>query len=109
MVIVVPMPTSETISNSSISRLAPGKPVAESAHAPQRLVNSDGEEQPLDTVRGRNVAAVSGIGNPAAFTRTLTDLGAVVVDHAIYPDHHAYTQLHPESGRVRDIDAVTGG
>jgi tetraacyldisaccharide 4'-kinase len=83
---------------AEVGRLVPGKPIVESTHAPRRLVNSDGEEQTLDFVRGTSVAAVSGIGNPAAFTRTLTDLGATVVDHRIHPDHHAYTRA--------DVDAL---
>ena len=37
------------------------------------------------------MAAFCGIGNPAAFHRTLEHLGGVVVDFATYPDHHAYS------------------
>jgi tetraacyldisaccharide 4'-kinase len=33
---------------------------------------------------------VSGIANPEAFHRTLTDLGAVPAGTLVFPDHHAY-------------------
>ena len=38
------------------------------------------------------VAAFCGIGNPAAFRRTLEDLGANVIAFRTFPDHHAYTR-----------------
>lgn len=39
-------------------------------------------------LRGVSVYAVSGIGTPAAFARTLTGLGASVVGSHAFPDHH---------------------
>ena len=38
------------------------------------------------------MAAFCGIGNPAAFRRTLEGLGATVVDFRRSRDHHAYTR-----------------
>ena len=35
--------------------------------------------------------AVSAIGNPASFERTLKDLGAEIIESLRYPDHHEYT------------------
>ena len=37
--------------------------------------------------------AVSAIGNPASFERTLKDLGAIIIESMRYPDHHEYTML----------------
>ena len=34
--------------------------------------------------------AVSAIGNPASFERTLSDLGAEIISSLRYPDHHDY-------------------
>jgi len=65
---------------------------AETIHAPRRLRTAAADRLPLDDLRGRRVAAFCGIGNPAAFRQTLERLGAGVVDFAMYPDHHAYSQ-----------------
>lgn len=90
---------------------APGVPRLVTRHAPQRLaplVEDDagpegagsaapgaGGPRPeggvLQELRGREVLALSAIGNPAAFARTLSDLGARVVEERRLPDHHAYT------------------
>ena len=64
---------------------------AQARHAPQRLRTAAGREVPLDTIRGRRVVGLSGIGNPAAFRRTLSDAGAEVVEFRAFPDHHAYS------------------
>lgn len=69
----------------------PGTPVAVAVHTPEELVGTDGFSAPVADLVGRKVGAVSGIGNPAAFRRTLADLGAEVVADRTYPDHHPYT------------------
>lgn len=46
--------------------------------------------RPID-LHGRRVVAVSGIGNPASFERTLKELGAIVAAHRAYPDHHWFS------------------
>jgi tetraacyldisaccharide 4'-kinase len=43
-------------------------------------------------LKGQRVVAMSGIGNPQSFQTLLTSLGAIVLDHAIFPDHHYYTR-----------------
>jgi tetraacyldisaccharide-1-P 4'-kinase len=74
-----------------IESYAPSARLCEARHAPVRLRNlADGEALPVAAVRGRRVLALSSIGNPAAFERTLDQIGAVVVDHARFPDHYAY-------------------
>ncbi len=58
--------------------------------APVRLRHlHSGEIHALDWLDGRVVNAVAGIGNPARFFDTLTDLGAKVIPHA-FPDHHSF-------------------
>ncbi len=39
---------------------------------------------------GRRIAVFAGIGNPAAFRATLTDLAADVAAFTAFADHHAY-------------------
>jgi tetraacyldisaccharide 4'-kinase len=84
-----------------ITRIAPGKPLIESVHQPQCLVNAAGDEMSLHVLRERPVFAFCGIGNPSAFQRTLTDLGCQLVDFQIYPDHHAYNRPDVDALRER--------
>jgi tetraacyldisaccharide 4'-kinase len=74
-----------------VGRLAPGVLVVETHHRPVGLVNSDGDAASLDLLRGKEIAAFCGIGNPDAFRRTLEDLGAMVSAFRAYDDHHPYT------------------
>jgi tetraacyldisaccharide 4'-kinase len=84
-----------------VSRLAPNKPVAETVHRPETLVNASGETAPLDALRQHPVAGFCGIGNPEAFRRTLADLGGDVIDFRAYPDHHPYRRDDVEELRRR--------
>jgi len=63
-------------------------------------------ERPLE-LSGRRVLALSGIGNPLSFERTLQDLGAVVLGHQAYPDHHwfAPTDLEKAAAAARSLGA----
>jgi tetraacyldisaccharide 4'-kinase len=83
-----------------LARLAPGKPVAESIHRPEALMNTSGVVASLDLLRQRPVAGFCGIGNPEAFRRTLVDLDCRLVDFRTYPDHHVYT--------LQDVEAMEG-
>jgi tetraacyldisaccharide 4'-kinase len=84
----------------AVARMAPGLPVAEAAHRPEELVNSERATAPLEWLRQRPVAGFCGIGNPEAFRRTLADQGADVVAFRAYPDHHAYTRADVEDLRL---------
>jgi tetraacyldisaccharide 4'-kinase len=75
-----------------LAKWFPGRPIATSVHEPVDLVREDGDPEPVEALRGRRVGAVSGIGNPAAFRKTLTALGADVVGERVFPDHHGYTR-----------------
>jgi tetraacyldisaccharide 4'-kinase len=81
-----------------IARLAPTVTLAETVHAPIELVNGPARES-LDSLRGREVGAFCGLGNPEAFRQTLIDLGARVVEFRTYPDHHAYNAQDVEQLR----------
>lgn len=86
-----------------VERLAPGARVWETTHAPVRLRRLNDEEEigpagdlppgrgcPPEALHGRRVYALSGVGNPLAFERTLEKLGAMLEGSARFPDHHAY-------------------
>lgn len=70
-----------------IARLAPTALRLRARHRPVRLTSLDGASLPLASLRGRKVVALSGIARPEAFQRTLSDLGATVVEAFSQPDH----------------------
>jgi tetraacyldisaccharide 4'-kinase len=82
----------------TIARLSPHAQIVETIHQPLDLLNSAGESLPLDALQDRSVFAFCGLGNPAAFRRTLLDLGADVRSFRTFGDHHLYSR--------RDVDAL---
>lgn len=69
-----------------------GRPVAwlETEHRPTAVRSIEGATQPLRSLVGRRVAAFCGIGNPAAFRRTLVEAGVELTAFRSFADHHAY-------------------
>jgi tetraacyldisaccharide 4'-kinase len=82
-----------------VSRFAPGVPVVESRHGPVELIDTEGQTERLERLRGATVAGFCGIGNPEAFQRTLEDLGADVGSFRTFPDHHGYSRADVEELR----------
>lgn len=77
--------------------------IVESIHEPRCLipladwsVDLSGAGVSVETLNGRKVMAVSAIGNPASFERTIKDLGAEIISSLRYPDHHDYTIMEME-------------
>jgi tetraacyldisaccharide 4'-kinase len=91
-----------------VALVAPGAVWAEAIHAPTHLLNAQGQSLELQALRGERVAAFSGIGNPQAFRRTLTNLGAEIVYWREFPDHYAY---RPEelTEVIREATALNTG
>ena len=74
-------------------------PIVETIHRPTAFkAVPDGQVKPLSLLQDRKVVALSGIGRPASFERTLCALGVRLVDAFRYPDHHPYT--------LQDLNAV---
>ena len=66
-------------------------PAVETVHKPVHVRSLwNRKKHGLDWLRGRNVYAFCGVGNPDAFRRTLESLGAQVLKFRAYEDHHAY-------------------
>jgi tetraacyldisaccharide 4'-kinase len=74
-----------------VRTLAPQAAWVETVHRPQCLLTPTGQRYPLDSLRGRTVAAFCGIGNPAGFHHTLESCGCAIAGLREFPDHHAYT------------------
>src|SRR5262249_26789830 len=74
-------------------RRKPGIVIAEARHAPVALRDhATGDSVPLDTLRGGRFAALSSLGDPASFARTLAGLGVAGTESASFPDHHPYAE-----------------
>lgn len=69
---------------------APKAQILEACHRPSCLRVYPNESRSLPTLQGAKVLAFCGIGNPKSFFQTLESLGAKVLDHRVFPDHHAY-------------------
>ena len=70
----------------------------EATHRPVQLRSATSAAQPLERLTNARIAAFAGIGNPAAFRTSLTNLGAALIGFRLFPDHHAYT--------AADLDAI---
>lgn len=56
------------------------------------LAQEQARPRPLETLKGRRVHAIAGIGNPQRFFELLRAHGIEVVPH-VFPDHHAYRRI----------------
>ena len=71
-------------------KLAPTASWSEVVHAPNNLINSVGESDPIESLQGCKIAACCAIGNPSGFRHTLETLGAEIVAWREFPDHHRF-------------------
>ena len=94
-----------------LRRMNPEAEISECRHCARHLEGVFTRvRHPLDDLRGRDVAAVSGIAMPKSFEDELARLGARVRYHKRYTDHHRYTQQEIidviNRGIERDATAV---
>lgn len=78
-------------------RYAPQAVWVETTHRPAEWIGRGESPQPIDSLRGRRVAAFCGLGNPAGFRRTLAQCGVEVSAFREFADHHAYSRQDVES------------
>ena len=93
-----------------VERTRSGRPPliwVEAEHRPVALRSAAGAVERLDRARGTRVAAFCGIGNPAAFRRTLADHGVGPAGFRSFADHHAYdgADLEALAAWARDLQA----
>jgi tetraacyldisaccharide 4'-kinase len=95
---LLPARERESLRNRAM-KLSPSSLWVEVVHAPVELVSTSettqaGEtpepHQPLDSLRGRQVLAFCGLGNPAGFRHTLAVCGYEVREFQEFPDHYHY-------------------
>lgn len=70
--------------------LPEGLPRVRARHAPVDVLGPDGAIGPVSGMKGRRVVAFCGIARPAAFQRTLRELGAEVTAMNAFSDHHDF-------------------
>lgn len=67
--------------------------IVECRHCARYLQNVYTDEtQPLEFLKDKNIAAISGIARPKGFEDELVRLGAKLLYHKRYADHHRYSQ-----------------
>ncbi|MBN2218220.1 MAG: tetraacyldisaccharide 4'-kinase [Pirellulales bacterium] len=93
-----------------VRSLCPEATWLEVTHQPETLLAAGGATSPVDSLRGRSVAAFCGLGNPAGFRHTLGACGYRVAGFRELPDHHRYDQADLASlaawAEGLDVDAV---
>jgi len=72
--------------------------IARSIHTPVFAKYLANKELNLEELKGKNIFAFCGIGNPDAFLNTIKKAGLNLVGSKIYNDHHNYT--------IGDIDDI---
>jgi tetraacyldisaccharide 4'-kinase len=72
----------------------------------ESLRAGDSPPQSPAALSGRRVVALAGLASPASLVRTLTSLGAEVVELLAFPDHYSYGEADLE--RVRQSARRTG-
>ncbi len=80
-----------------VQSLAPQSVWAEVRHAAMELISADGNQAPLDALKGLPVAAFCGLGNPAGFRHTIQSCGYNLAGFREFPDHHCYSRADMEA------------
>lgn len=85
-----------------LNRINPAAQILKSRHCPKRLIKlKEQTEMPCGFLSGKRVIALSSIGNPQAFEKTVERLGAHVVESLRFSDHYWY---HPSD--IERIEVV---
>jgi tetraacyldisaccharide 4'-kinase len=79
------------LTQTILPHVQPGTPFVVAKHESGGLIMADGSRRGVASLKGQDIAAACGIGNPEAFRRTLERAGAHVRLFDAFPDHHAYT------------------
>jgi tetraacyldisaccharide 4'-kinase len=73
-----------------IHEIHSGARVFHSDYRPMSLVDPEGNQEALRSLKGKKILALSGIAHPDSFSSLLRKCGMEIVSEAIFPDHHAY-------------------
>ncbi len=104
----VSVKTRDTIQKQCSQFLGPHeKPWIQTEHRPSNLRLVDGRTEPLQSLCNKRILAISAIGNPEAFYKTLSSLGHTPTATLTFPDHHPYTtqDIHRISNKAEQVSA----
>jgi tetraacyldisaccharide 4'-kinase len=73
-----------------IHEIHPRAQVFHSHYQPISLVDPQGEQEELYSLKGKKILALSGIANPHYFSSLLRKCETEIVSEAFFPDHHFY-------------------
>ncbi len=77
---------------AAVRAVAPEVPIWTTDFVPSAVVQVGGSAaMEPSALKGERVLAASGIGNPESFRWLLGAAEAIVVDHCVFADHHAYS------------------
>ncbi len=78
--------------NTRLKQLNADAVICESIHRPVQIESvADSSILKPEWLKGKRVYGLSAIGNPESFGSTLKGLGADLIKHRVYCDHHVYT------------------
>jgi tetraacyldisaccharide 4'-kinase len=77
-----------------------GRAPLSAQHVPCAIRDGAARYEP-SWLAGQRVIAFSGIGSPDSFTASLTQLGAEVLEHHVFPDHHPFSRAELATITVR--------
>jgi tetraacyldisaccharide 4'-kinase len=85
----------------------PDMKIARSIHAPVYAISTKNHKISIEELKGKKIYAFCGIGNPDAFFRTITDIGAELVGSKAFDDHYHYTdtRLAEISEQAKELGA----
>ena len=77
----------------------PSAPIFKARHKPEGFIRlADGKIEGVELVKDKRILIFSGIGNPEAFSFSLKELDAKIIEVMDYPDHYIYDE--------RDIKSI---
>ncbi len=76
-----------------LRNINPKAAIVKSVHEAQHFYKlSNGQLVDVETLKNKNIALLSAIGNPDSFEKTVLSLGLKFKKHFIFRDHHWYTE-----------------
>lgn len=92
-----------------LQALQPKALIFEAIHKPVQFMDFRRNRYvPLSEIKGKKVAALSAIGDPYSFEKTVEGLGTEIAFAARFDDHHAFTEseLTDFAKRVKDMGGI---
>jgi tetraacyldisaccharide 4'-kinase len=97
----------ENIKNltKKLEKINPYAKIVQTIHFPEYLINIKTEKrEELAILSGKKILALSSIGSPESFEKTLVSLEAVLVEKLRFPDHHWYVESELQEIKRKAIE-----